>query len=111
MNAFATVGWPSRKITDSPAAIVVTPLRAIAVAKLFELSSILKPVMSTGCAQVLVSSIQSAPTGLSPLLHGATSETISVAGAGAAVTVTVSGALVASGVAPTETSSTATVVV
>jgi hypothetical protein len=55
----------------------VTPLRAIALAKLLELSSILKPVMSTACAPVLVSSIQSAPNGLSPLLQGATSETIS----------------------------------
>ena len=56
---------------------LVTPLSAIALANAFELSSILKPVMSTACAPVLVSSIQSAPNGLLPLLHGATSETIS----------------------------------
>ena len=77
--------------------MLVTPLSAIALANAFELSSTLKPVRSTACAPVLVTSNQSAPYGLLPLLHGETSETISDAGAGAAVTVTVSGALVASG--------------
>ena len=77
LNVFATAGWPSRKITDSPAAIVVTPFRAIALAKLLELSSTLKPVMSAGWAPVFVSSNQSAPYGLLPLLQGAASVTMS----------------------------------
>ena len=57
---------------------------------------------------LLVISNQSAAYGLSPLLQGETSETISDAGAAAAVTVRVNGALVASGVAPTVVSSTVT---
>ena len=51
------------------------------MAKALELSSILQPVRSTACAPVLVTSNQSAPYGLSPLLHGETSETISDVGA------------------------------
>ena len=62
------------KITDSPGAMPAMPLSATAVANAFELSSILQPVMFTALVPVFVTSNQSAPTGLLPLLHGATSE-------------------------------------
>ena len=62
------------KITDSPAAMLVMPDRATAEAGKPELSSIFQPVMSMAKAEVLVTSNQSAPTGLSPLDQGATSE-------------------------------------
>ena len=55
----------------------MTPLSATALANALELSSTFQPVMSTACAPVLVSSNQSAPNGLLPLLHGAASETTS----------------------------------
>ncbi len=96
------------KMTDCFGAMLLTPVRAIALANAFELSSTFQPVRSTACVPVLVTSNQSAAYGLLPLLHGETSEMISDAGAAAAVTVSVSGALVASGVVPALGSSTAT---
>ena len=48
------------KITDSPAAMLVTPFKATAVANALESSSILQPVMFTGLAPVFVTSNQSA---------------------------------------------------
>ena len=71
-----------------------------------ELSSTFQPARSTGVAPRLVTSNQSAPYGLSPLAHGAASVTTTPAGTG--VTVSVNGALVASGVVPTLGSSTVT---
>src|SRR5262245_47591071 len=68
----------SRKITDSPALIVVMPFRATEAAKEPELSSILQAVISMSWAVVLVTSNQSAATGLLPLDQGATSEMNSV---------------------------------
>src|ERR1700750_1297303 len=65
---------PSRKMTDSPGAMLVIPLKATVAANESELSSILQPVMSTAKAVVFVTSNQSAPTGLLPLDQGATSE-------------------------------------
>ncbi len=64
----------SMKMTDSPGAIVVIPLRGTESDELFELSSIVQPVISTGVDPPLVTSNQSSPKGLSPLDHGATSE-------------------------------------
>ena len=64
----------STKITDSPAPIVVIPFRATAEANTAELSSNFQPVMSMGLELVLVTSNQSAPTGLLPLDQGAISE-------------------------------------
>src|SRR5262245_47466004 len=66
------------KITASPGAMLVTPFKGTAAANDSELSSILQPVMSTAAPPTLVTSNQSAPTGLLPLDHGATSETISL---------------------------------
>src|SRR5262249_40409883 len=63
----------SRKITDSPGAILAMPLRG-AAANDCELSSLFQPEIFTACAVVFVTSNQSAPTGLLPLDHGATSE-------------------------------------
>ena len=68
----------SKKITDSPALIVVIPLIGTEDAKELELSSIFHPVMVTAVVPVLVNSNQSAATGLFPLDHGATSDTIKV---------------------------------
>ena len=68
----------SRKITDSPGAIVVMPFSATAAAAEPELSSIFQPVMSIAKPVVLVTSNQSAATGLLPLDQGATSETNSL---------------------------------
>src|SRR5262245_59989855 len=62
------------KMTDSPGAIDVTPLSATASANVCELSSTRQPVTSTAVEPVLVISNQSAPSGLFPLDHGATSE-------------------------------------
>ena len=70
------------KITDSPGAMLVMPFSGTAAAGDSELSSIFQPVMSTGDAPMFVTSNQSAPTGLLPLHHGATSEMISLRGAG-----------------------------
>jgi hypothetical protein len=64
----------SMKMTDSPGAIWVIPLRGTECAKLLWLSSILQPVMSTVVAPPLVTSNQSSPNTLLPLDHGATSE-------------------------------------
>ena len=66
------------KITDSPGAMVVTPFSGTAAANDSELSSIFQPVMSTAAPPMLVTSNQSAPTGLLPLDHGATSEMINL---------------------------------
>src|SRR5689334_11075635 len=63
----------SIKIADSPAARLATPLSATAPTGDCELSSIFQPVRSTVVAPKFVTSNQSAPTGLSPLDHGATS--------------------------------------
>src|SRR5262245_53838454 len=65
---------PSMKITDDPAGMLVTPRRATEAANEPELSSMRQPVISTSNAVVLVTSNQSAPTGLLPLDHGAASE-------------------------------------
>ena len=69
---------PSMNSTDSPAATLVTPLSAIALANALELSSTFQPARSTACAPRLVTSNQSAPYGLSPLLHGDASVTASL---------------------------------
>ena len=63
----------SMKITDSPGAILVMPFSATEAANEPELSSIFQPVMSALVALVLVTSNQSAATGLLPLDQGATS--------------------------------------
>src|SRR5262249_38284936 len=64
----------SMKITDSPGAMLLMPLIPTEFANEFELSSIFQPVTLMGLAVVLVTSNQSAPTGLLPLDQGATSE-------------------------------------
>ncbi len=50
----------SRKITDCPGAILVTPLRDTELAEELELSSIFQPVMSTALVPIFVTSNQSA---------------------------------------------------
>ena len=70
------------KMTDSPGAMLVTPVRAMALAKALELSSTFQPVISTVLALMLVTSNQSPPTAPLPLDQGATSVTISAGGAG-----------------------------
>lgn len=72
----------STKMTDSSGAIVVTPFKATALANAPELSSTFQPVMSSAVAPLLVTSNQSAPTGLLPLDHGATSEMVTEAAVG-----------------------------
>ena len=62
------------KITDSPGPMLVTPFKRRGTANEFELSSIRQPVMSIAAELELVTSNQSAATGLLPLDHGATSE-------------------------------------
>ena len=82
-----------------------------AEAKEPELSSIFQPVMSIALEPLFVTSNQSEPTGL-PLDHGATSEMMSVGLPGFSFTTSVTARLkdvVASGVEPTEGSSTLTV--
>src|SRR5262245_30397578 len=74
MKAALAASPPSMKITDSPEWMVSTPLSAAPSANDCELSSIRQPVMSMSKAVLLVTSNQSAPTGLSPLDQGATSE-------------------------------------
>ena len=65
------------KITDSPGAMLATPFeRDRAWRTRCELSSTFQPVRSTGAVPVLVTSNQSAPYGLLPLLQGETSVTI-----------------------------------
>lgn len=63
----------SMNSTDSPAAIDVMPVKAAAVAKAAELSSIFQPAMLTAAAPTLVNSNQSLAYGALPLAHGATS--------------------------------------
>src|SRR5262245_47368564 len=103
----------SRKITDSPGAMLVMPFRATAAANEFELSSIFQPAIFTGAGPVFVTSNQSAPTGLLPLDHGATSEMMRVGTGGAStawsVTDRVNNAVLASGAPPSAGSSTLTV--
>src|SRR5262245_7761283 len=99
-------------MTDSPGAMVVTPLRATEAANESELSSTRQPVRFTGLLPVLVTSNQSAPTGLLPLDHGATSETNRDAAFGSSLITSVTArvnAVLASGVPPTVGSSTVTV--
>ena len=79
----------SRKITDSPAAMLVMPFSATAEANASELSSIFQPVMSTAVPPMFVTSNQSAATGLLPLDHGATSEMKSTGAAGFSFTMSV----------------------
>src|SRR5688500_15567035 len=62
------------KITDSPGAMAAIPASGAAAPKDADASSIFQPVRSTGWAVVLVTSNQSAATGLLPLAQGATSE-------------------------------------
>jgi hypothetical protein len=101
------------KITDSPGAISVMPFSAIADAKVFESSSTFQPVMLTGVAPLFVSSNQSAAYGALPLAQGVTSVMKTDAdGGGSSFTTSVSVSVksaVASGVEPTDTSSTVTV--
>ena len=52
----------SKKITDSPAAILVIPVKAKAAVKEFELSSTFQPVISSAVVPLLVTSNQSAAT-------------------------------------------------
>ena len=96
------------KITDSPAAMVVMPLKAIDEVKAFELSSTLEPVMSTALELLFVTSNQSAPTELLPLDQGATSEIISGEGASFKSFTAKVKVVVASVVLPTVVSSTLT---
>ena len=96
------------KITDSPAAMVVIPLKATDVAKAFESSSIFQPVMSTVLELVFVTSNQSARTELLPLDQGATSEMISGEGASFKSFTAKVKVVVASVVLPTVVSSTLT---
>ena len=109
-KAAILVASPSIRMADWPGAIVVTPLRATALAKLAELSSIFQPVISTALALRLVTSNQSAATpGLLLLDQGATSEMISVVGFSVASVMAKVKVVLASGVAPTLVSSTLTV--
>src|SRR5690242_14053832 len=96
------------KMTASPGPMEVTPPRATALAKACELSSIFQAGMSMVVGPVLVTSNQSAESGATELDQGATSEITMLPGGTAAVTVSEK-PVVASGVAPTLGSSTATV--
>ena len=90
-------------------AIVVIPFKAKAAAKDFELSSTFQPVMSRVAFPLLVTSNQSAPTKALLLDQGATSVMLTVA---IAATSSITSVIVklnsteASGVEPTELSST-----
>src|SRR5215471_15363202 len=64
----------SMKMTDSPGPMDVMPVSATEFANRFESSSIRQPVMSMAAGVVLVTSNQSAASGLLPLDQGATSE-------------------------------------
>ena len=75
----------SKKITDSPALIVVMPPIVTDEANEFELSSIFHPVMVTADVPVFDNSNQSAATGLLPLDHGATSDIINVTPVGVSI--------------------------
>ena len=100
------------KITDSPAAILLMPLKATAASKLSELSSNFQPLMSMVLLPRLVISNQSAVSGLLPLDQGATSEMMRSTVVGFSMTWSInrrSKLALASGVAPTAESSTVTV--
>src|SRR5215471_20234531 len=99
----------SMKITDSPGAMLVMPFSATDDPKEFELSSIFQPLMTWAAVPILVTSNQSAATGLLPLDHGATSEMM-IEGVPPVDAVMVSvKSTDASGLAPTAGSSTFTV--
>ena len=85
IESAAPVVGDSKNITDSPALIVVIPLITTEEANELELSSIFHPVMFTAVVPVLVNSNQSAATGLFPLDHGATSDTIKVTPVGVSI--------------------------
>ncbi len=70
---------PSISTADSPGARLVAPSHGTAEAKDAWSSLIRQPVRSTLVVPTLVSSNQSAATGLLPLLHGATSVTATCA--------------------------------
>src|SRR5262245_5703117 len=69
------VALPSKKMTDCPGAMLMSPRRAIDDEKEFELSSTRQPPMFTVSEPKLVSSNQSASMIELPLLQGATSVT------------------------------------
>src|SRR5215470_11064497 len=99
----------SMKTTDSPGAMLVTPLSGTETANEFELSSIVQPTRLTDEVPKFVTSNQSAATGLFPLDQGAASviaRLIAPLEAGVIVRVY---AVLASGVPPTVVSSTLTV--
>src|SRR5438445_13389134 len=95
-------------MTASPGPIEVMPVSGMALAMEWELSSIFQPVRSTAELPVLVTSNQSAASGLLELDQGAISEITRLLGATACVTERVK-PTVASGEPPTLASSTATV--
>src|SRR5262245_3488492 len=102
----------SMKMTDSPGAMLVIPFKDTAAAKEFELSSIFQPVIFTAVEPVFVTSNQSAPTGLLPLDHGATSEMMRVGTGGVSTAWSVTdkvNVVLASGAPPSVGSSTLTV--
>ena len=98
----------SRKMTDSPGAMLVTPLKTAPKAEEFELSSTFQLVIVMVFSLMLVSSNQSSATALKLFAQGAVSEMITT-GTGAVSgswSVTVRTKFnVASGVAPSERSS------
>ncbi len=61
------------KMTDSPGAMLVTPVIGTEAAKELELSSMRQPVVLTVAVPMLVTSNQSTPRELLPLDQGATS--------------------------------------
>src|SRR5882757_5119756 len=73
MNSLAFASVPLTNTAECPGARLVTPSIASDEAKEAWLSFIRQPVRSTLVVPTLVSSNQSAATGLLPLLHGATS--------------------------------------
>src|SRR5215212_130119 len=100
------------KITDSPGAMLEIPASGTATPNDAELSSIFQPVMSMAVSLTLVTSNQSAATGLLPLDQGATSEITSDGCAGSSLITSMRFSVksaVASGVAPTLVSSSTTV--
>src|SRR5262249_15242442 len=97
------------KITDSPGAMLAMPVNATAEPKDLESSSIFHPVMSTAALPILVTSNQSAASGLLPLDQGATSEMMSEEVPTVGTVTDKRKVAVASGVVPTAGSSTLTV--
>src|SRR5215475_711214 len=83
--SFELSASPSRKITDAPAGMLVTPRSATAFAAALELSSTFHPAMFTAPLPLLVTSNQSALYVPLPLPAGCTSDTNTVV-AGAAET-------------------------